>query len=468
MQGVRPLWEPDEGRYVAVALEMLRSGDYLNPRLHPEVPHFTKPPLTYWAVAGSIGLLGHHEGAARLPNSLALFGTILLVAGMARRLAPGCERTAGIVYATSLLPFVGANIVTTDTLLALFTTLGAWGLVELRWGRVRPALARLALWGGFGAAFLTKGLPGLLPAAGLLIAAAATREAAPDRGRRPYSLKACALFLLLAFGWYGLEIWRQPGLLDYLLGKEVAGRIGSAEFDRNAGLAGWFKAYGPVLLAGLLPWWPLAVLRSRRGQRPAGCEAAPGADRFLAIWLLVPLAVFSLAQSRLPLYLLPLAAPAALLATRRIGPLGRDFRGRLAVLAWVALLLVLKLYSGSHETNRDGRSLAAQLRGQLPWPPYEILFVEDSPRYTLSFYLDCEIEEIDLATVDRQRSPAFRPVADPLAAELLDPEPARVFLVPKWAAGAFASELAALGASSRRIGEVDRWAIHLVDPAPAG
>lgn len=36
-QGARPLWEPDEGRYTAVAIEMLDSRDWLVPRLHPDV-----------------------------------------------------------------------------------------------------------------------------------------------------------------------------------------------------------------------------------------------------------------------------------------------------------------------------------------------------------------------------------------------------------------------------------------------
>jgi 4-amino-4-deoxy-L-arabinose transferase-like glycosyltransferase len=53
-QGSRAIWNPDEGRYTHVALQMLRSGDWLTPRLHPEGAHFSKPPLTYWAIAASV------------------------------------------------------------------------------------------------------------------------------------------------------------------------------------------------------------------------------------------------------------------------------------------------------------------------------------------------------------------------------------------------------------------------------
>ena len=38
-QGVRPLYSPDEGRYTNIALNMLASGDWLRPMLHPEVEH---------------------------------------------------------------------------------------------------------------------------------------------------------------------------------------------------------------------------------------------------------------------------------------------------------------------------------------------------------------------------------------------------------------------------------------------
>ena len=44
---LRPLALPDEGRYVGVAWEMMRSGDWLTPTLDG-LPFFHKPPLFYW------------------------------------------------------------------------------------------------------------------------------------------------------------------------------------------------------------------------------------------------------------------------------------------------------------------------------------------------------------------------------------------------------------------------------------
>jgi len=44
---MRPLALPDEGRYVGVAWEMVRSGNWLVPTLDT-LPFFHKPPLFYW------------------------------------------------------------------------------------------------------------------------------------------------------------------------------------------------------------------------------------------------------------------------------------------------------------------------------------------------------------------------------------------------------------------------------------
>ncbi|HET9693180.1 MAG TPA: glycosyltransferase family 39 protein, partial [Steroidobacteraceae bacterium] len=87
-QGTRGIWEPDEGRYTSVGINMYESGDWLIPTVDGEHPHLTKPPLTYWALAASFALLGHHEWAARLPSAVAFVATGLLVFGLGRRLCP--------------------------------------------------------------------------------------------------------------------------------------------------------------------------------------------------------------------------------------------------------------------------------------------------------------------------------------------------------------------------------------------
>ena len=54
---VRPLMEPDEGRYAEIPREMWISGDWVTPRLSG-LKYFEKPPLQYWATAAAYSLFG--------------------------------------------------------------------------------------------------------------------------------------------------------------------------------------------------------------------------------------------------------------------------------------------------------------------------------------------------------------------------------------------------------------------------
>ncbi|MDX1810500.1 MAG: hypothetical protein R3240_01010, partial [Gammaproteobacteria bacterium] len=77
-QDSRGIWETSEGRYVNVALEMLRYDDWLHPMTHHEHPHWTKPPFTYWAIASSVKTFGgDSEWALRVPGVLAFILTTL-------------------------------------------------------------------------------------------------------------------------------------------------------------------------------------------------------------------------------------------------------------------------------------------------------------------------------------------------------------------------------------------------------
>ncbi|KPK99456.1 MAG: hypothetical protein AMK75_06425, partial [Planctomycetes bacterium SM23_65] len=73
--GTRGLYETTEGRYAEAAREMIETGDWLVPRLDYE-PHWAKPPLTYWALAGGMMLLGENEWGVRLAPALAYLVTV--------------------------------------------------------------------------------------------------------------------------------------------------------------------------------------------------------------------------------------------------------------------------------------------------------------------------------------------------------------------------------------------------------
>ncbi|MDE3245463.1 MAG: glycosyltransferase family 39 protein, partial [Acidobacteriota bacterium] len=96
---MRPLWEPDEGRYAEIPREMLASGDWLTPRLNG-VLYFEKPPLQYWLSAISMKLFGLNAAAARLPLALASLILFWCAWRLARRLGARGPIWAVVMVAT--------------------------------------------------------------------------------------------------------------------------------------------------------------------------------------------------------------------------------------------------------------------------------------------------------------------------------------------------------------------------------
>ncbi len=404
-QGTRGLWEPDEGRYATVGLNMLESGDWLVPRLDREHPHLTKPPLTYWAIAASVAAFGHNEWAVRLPMALAFVLTGLLVHALGRRLVPARPWLPALVWGLSLMPFAIANVASTDGLLALFETLAMLGFVAA-WANPperRRGWLRL-MWLGFGLAFLTKGPPGLLP-----LLAAVGYSAFCDRRllRQVFEPLGLLLFAVVAFSWFTILVAQDPERLRYLLGYEVVDRIFTAQHDRNSDWYDAFVVYLPTLLAGALPWWPLALAAAggpRRAWRTLR-ERMRSGDRswaLLAWWLLLPLAVFCLARSRLHTYLLPLFVPLALILARPLARWPWLTARRLAGIAaaTAVVFIVLKAVVAHRPHDRDARWIATELGRVADLASIdEIVFVTMRPQYGLHLYLGKNIEGIQLDEV---------------------------------------------------------------------
>ncbi len=320
-QGSRGLYETTEGRYAECSREMLESDNYLEPTLNYR-PHFTKPPLTYWAIAGGMRLLGPNEWGVRLYNAIAFFLTVLAIAWIGATLwGKPTGIMAGLIYASSPFPVFGAYAVSTDTLLTL------WGisavLCYLKASHGRSSLERktwlVAMWVFFGLGFLTKGPPALILFLPILVWHIYHKEQRNFKLANPLGI---FLFILIGFSWYLIVCYRNPGLLSYFLGHEVVGRIASNSAHNHQ----WYKPftiYLPVLTLGAGPWlyFGLKIIRKKRLFNPVIFRSYLRRDSygfFLLLWLLLPLIIFFLVKSRLELYVLPLYAPIALATARGI------------------------------------------------------------------------------------------------------------------------------------------------------
>jgi 4-amino-4-deoxy-L-arabinose transferase-like glycosyltransferase len=421
--GSRGLWDPDEGRYTNVALNMLDSGDWLNPHRNEDVGHWTKPPMTYWGIASSVAVFGYNAWAARLPGAVSYLLCVWLVWRMARRMAPGQEAAASLAYATMLFTIGAAQWITTDYVLALFSALAMHGFVQARFGATRPGWWLATMWVGFALAFMTKGPPALLP----LIAVVAFDLLVP-RGKSPRMLQwwSLPLFALVALPWYLAVIVRNPGLLQYFIGNEVVNRVATNEFGRHGQWYGWFTIYAPTLLVGTLPWTP-ALLRwarhlpadVRRWWRDSAARIADAPWVLLTMWVLVPLFVFCLARSRMPLYLLPLFAPLALLVAMQRAREGRGLPRWRWILVWAVLLLGLQAAAGNWPTHKQAKDWAAAVRDRAGGEPIgEVVFVEDMVRYGMHLHLGPGTHMAKIALEPLPQSP-FNRVYDRLLEEEL-------------------------------------------------
>ncbi|MFK2876852.1 ArnT family glycosyltransferase [Rhodanobacter hydrolyticus] len=372
-QGSRGLWGPDEGRYVDAALQMLDSGNYMVPSYSPAELNFSKPPLTYWVIAGSMQLFGRNTWAARLPYALAYLATLLVLFAMGRKVCPYKPWLPPLVYATSIFTFLTSNIISTDVLLTFAEGLAALGYMMFAWpgSASESRHGRWLMWLGFGLAFLTKGPPGLLPLLAI-IAFTVLCEGWRAVGRL-FAPAGLLVFLVVGFTWYALAISRYPWLFHYFIHDEVYGRIFTHMYVRHSGAFGWILVYAPVLIFGSLPWWGGAAGAVRAAASPSSWRmwrATHSIHLFLLLWVAIPFVIFCLAKSRLPLYLLPLFLPLALLVASRMAPTF-DLalrRNTLLLAAWLVVLLVIKAlpahgYGADIDDGVGSREVAATTAG---------------------------------------------------------------------------------------------------------
>lgn len=399
-QGTQPLWDSDEGRYTAVALQMLDSGDFLVPRLNDHHEHFTKPPLTYWAIAAAVATFGSNTWAIRLPYALAFVLTGLLMYALGRRFVPARPWLPAFVWGSSLTAVLAANVVSTDVFLVLFETLAVLAWLQSR-EAARPLGWQLLMGLSFGLAFLTKGPPGLLP---LLPMAVWTLAVEGRQGlRRLFPFAAWPVFAVVGLGWFAWIVAQRPGLLGYFLGYELIDRVFTPVHDRNAQWYGAVKVYLPILFLAAFPWglvdlgwWRIL----RDGWRPSAWRRWLAEDRdraFLLMWTLLPLCVFFFARSRLFLYVLPLTVPISLLLARRFAPLiapAREPFWRLALPAWALLVLLLKAATTQIPSHKDARAEADRLLAGVRSPD-RILFLGMPAHYGLRLYTGVPVEQID-------------------------------------------------------------------------
>ena len=325
----RPLFNPDEGRYAEIPREMLAGGDWIIPHLNG-VDYIEKPPLQYWATAVSLRVFGQTEFGARFYTALAALLAIAAVWGTA--LVLWNEKTAWRAAAAlsgMLLFSIMGQLLTLDMSLTLYMTLSLSAFLLAQRPSEVPWM--LLSWAAAGFGVLTKGLVAIaIPAAVLILYSVHSRDYRPWRRLRLGS--GLPLFLAITLPWHWLAARRLPDFLDFYFVREHVARYLTPIADR--GEAWWF--FGPVILAGTLPWTLPALRVLALGWRTMRQPGEFDAPLFLWIWAIFVLVFFSLSDSKLIPYVLPaMPALALLIAVLPRRTLQRD----ILLSAWLTLII---------------------------------------------------------------------------------------------------------------------------------
>ena len=310
---LRPLFNPDEGRYAEIPREMLDSGDWIIPHLNG-LAYIEKPPLQYWATAAALRVFGLGEFGARFYTALCALATLVVVWVTAEGLwqsAAALRATAGL--AGMVLFVVLGQLLTLDMSLTFYMTLSLGGfLLAQRRGPPGERRWMLIAWIATGLGVLTKGLvAAAIPAAALVLYSLYSRDFTP--WRRLHLPLGLALFLAITVPWHWLAAQRLPDFLQFFFVHEHVARYLTPSADREE--AWWF--FAAVFVLGSIPWLPAALHAVAVGWRRRTPRGEFDPSLFLWIWVVFVLLFFSLSDSKLIPYILPAMPALALLIAAR-------------------------------------------------------------------------------------------------------------------------------------------------------
>jgi len=337
----------DDAAYAHEAKVMIEKGDRWTLSLNG-YPDFDKPPLFIWLLAISFKLFGVSDFAAKLPGVILGWATILLIYFLVKELfrdeTDEDRRSIGALamfsLATTQYFLKYASHAMTDVPFTFFFILAIYFYLR----GLRNKFFLLASGVAAGCAMMIRSPMVFFPLViiGLHIIYL----------RRFKTFVSPAFFglLFLAFvipaGWYLIEY---QAFGETFFNRHFFNFLAhsSATVERTAGQRFlWYFEYIFLVLRLYLPWCPLMLYGLFLSIRKLRENRAP-AEALLLIWLLVVLIPFSLAESKVLRYILPVfpafAIYVGLALKKSLSPKVMSFflRGGVALLALAAIYIVL-------------------------------------------------------------------------------------------------------------------------------
>jgi 4-amino-4-deoxy-L-arabinose transferase-like glycosyltransferase len=369
---VRPMLDPDEGRYAEIPREMLASGDWITPRLD-DLKYFEKPPLQYWATAVAYEAFGLRQWSSRLWSVGLAFACLPLVFAWVARLY-GRDSALLALTALAVSPFFvivghlnlldgGFTFWLTAALLAFTVaqTSPPESSAERRW--------MLGAWGAGALAVLSKGIVvGVLAGVALILY---TLSEDTRTWRRLHPGAGLAVFTAIAAPWFVVVSLRNPSFPEFFFVHEHFTRFLTTVHQR---VEPWWY-FLPLLLLGVLPWIAPLARACRRAWAGAPLDT-PGSGaavpqfkplKFLLIFAAVTLVFFSASGSKLAPYILPMLPVLAAVTGACSGAGGEFARHAARIGAGLVVVIAagLLLYSAQRNSYVPHQALWWALAGAL-------------------------------------------------------------------------------------------------------
>ncbi|TCL38716.1 4-amino-4-deoxy-L-arabinose transferase-like glycosyltransferase [Anaerospora hongkongensis] len=296
--GSQPLLDPDEPVYAETAKEMLQYHDFISPRIFGDF-WYDKPPMYYWLVAAAFQVFGGGEFAARFPSALFAVGGALLVFFSGRKLFN--ERAgflAALILATSLEYFYLGNAAVTDMTLTFFLTAALLAFLHRQYNLLYVFAALGVVTKGPVAIFFCTVILGVyLAMTGQL---KTVKHMQAGRG--------VLLFAAIALPWYVIMyVYHGMDFINTFLGFHNVTRF--LQPEHSSGKL-WYY-YIPVVVLGFFPWTAFLAQAFSAAIKETGEKR--NTCLFLIIWAVAVFSFFSLSQTKLVSYILPMYPPLAML-----------------------------------------------------------------------------------------------------------------------------------------------------------
>jgi len=347
---VRPMFDPDEGRYAEIPREMAATGDWLTPRFDG-LKYFEKPPLQYWASAAAYSVFGISEWTSRLWTVGLAFACLPMVFGWTRRLY-GRNAALAAVVALCVSPYFGivGHLDLLDAGFSFWLTGAVFAFTLAQTAEVGSREERrwmLIAWVAAALAILSKGIVvGVLTGASLVVYSCIERDIRP--WKRLHAAMGVPLFLLVGAPWFIAVSIRNPDFPEFFFIHEHFARFLTTVHQRVE--PWWF--FLPPLLLGVLPWGRGLVGGAVRAWRDPGPTPQFKPLRFLLIFAVFTLVFFSASGSKLAPYIQPMFPPLAAV----VGVYVADRAGSLRSMAVITAILVtlvsvgVLIYSAIHNS----------------------------------------------------------------------------------------------------------------------